>query len=123
MVFGDKGRRNWRFRTLLCCGTNQNDLSLPLPATIREDLLYRSPSPEKRNCRPTPAALRPNHPTAVSPFPGAATGSGGEIRDEGACGTGSKPKAGCIGYTVSNLLIPGCLLSTISALRNVSSPF
>eukprot|EP00667_Euglena_gracilis_P000583 EG_transcript_583 len=48
-----------------------------------------------------------NHPTAVSPFPGAATGSGGEIRDEGACGTGSKPKAGCIGYTVSNLLIPG----------------
>ncbi|RKP07462.1 PurM, N-terminal-like protein, partial [Thamnocephalis sphaerospora] len=47
-----------------------------------------------------------NHPTAVSPFPGAATGSGGEIRDEGAVGTGSKPKAGLTGFTVSNLLIP-----------------
>lgn len=48
-----------------------------------------------------------NHPTAVSPFPGAATGSGGEIRDEGAVGRGSKPKAGLIGFTVSDLLIPG----------------
>ncbi|KAI9886980.1 MAG: hypothetical protein M1823_001196 [Watsoniomyces obsoletus] len=48
-----------------------------------------------------------NHPTAVSPFPGAATGSGGEIRDEGAVGRGSKPKAGLTGYTVSDLLIPG----------------
>ncbi|RIA94072.1 phosphoribosylformylglycinamidin [Glomus cerebriforme] len=48
-----------------------------------------------------------NHPTAVSPFPGAATGSGGEIRDEGAVGQGSKPKAGLTGYSVSNLLIPG----------------
>lgn len=48
-----------------------------------------------------------NHPTAVSPFPGAATGSGGEIRDEGAVGRGSKPKSGLAGYTVSNLLIPG----------------
>src|SRR5690606_9954749 len=47
-----------------------------------------------------------NHPTAVSPFPGAATGSGGEIRDEGATGTGSKPKAGLTGFCVSNLLIP-----------------
>ncbi|RSH87717.1 uncharacterized protein EHS24_000233 [Apiotrichum porosum] len=48
-----------------------------------------------------------NHPTAVSPYPGAATGSGGEIRDEGATGRGSKPKAGLAGYTVSDLLIPG----------------
>ncbi|KAI0242369.1 phosphoribosylformylglycinamidine synthase [Massospora cicadina] len=47
-----------------------------------------------------------NHPTAVSPFPGAATGAGGEIRDEGAVGTGSKPKAGLTGFTVSNLEIP-----------------
>ena len=47
-----------------------------------------------------------NHPTAVSPFPGAATGSGGEIRDEGAVGRGSKPKAGLAGFTVSNLHIP-----------------
>ncbi|GMK54743.1 hypothetical protein CspeluHIS016_0113290 [Cutaneotrichosporon spelunceum] len=48
-----------------------------------------------------------NHPTAVSPYPGAATGSGGEIRDEGATGRGSRPKAGLAGYTVSDLLIPG----------------
>ncbi|KAJ9268531.1 hypothetical protein DTO271D3_3119 [Paecilomyces variotii] len=47
-----------------------------------------------------------NHPTAVSPYPGAATGSGGEIRDEGAVGRGSKPKAGLAGYCVSDLLIP-----------------
>lgn len=48
-----------------------------------------------------------NHPTAISPFPGAATGSGGEIRDEGATGNGSKPKAGLCGFSVSNLQIPG----------------
>ncbi|KAK2464357.1 hypothetical protein APHAL10511_003814 [Amanita phalloides] len=48
-----------------------------------------------------------NHPTAVSPYPGAATGSGGEIRDEGSVGRGSQPKAGLAGFTVSNLLIPG----------------
>ncbi|WP_312960451.1 phosphoribosylformylglycinamidine synthase [Stutzerimonas nitrititolerans] len=47
-----------------------------------------------------------NHPTAIAPFPGAATGSGGEIRDEGATGRGSKPKAGLTGFTVSNLYIP-----------------
>jgi len=48
-----------------------------------------------------------NHPTAVSPFPGASTGSGGEIRDEGATGRGSKPKAGLVGFSVSNLRLPG----------------
>jgi phosphoribosylformylglycinamidine synthase len=48
-----------------------------------------------------------NHPTAISPWPGAATGSGGEIRDEGATGIGGKPKAGLVGFTVSNLRIPG----------------
>jgi phosphoribosylformylglycinamidine synthase len=48
-----------------------------------------------------------NHPTAISPFPGAATGSGGEIRDEGATGRGSKPKAGLCGFSVSHLRIPG----------------
>jgi phosphoribosylformylglycinamidine synthase len=48
-----------------------------------------------------------NHPTAISPFPGAATGSGGEIRDEGATGRGSKPKAGLCGFSVSSLRIPG----------------
>jgi phosphoribosylformylglycinamidine synthase len=47
-----------------------------------------------------------NHPTAISPWPGAATGSGGEIRDEGATGRGGKPKAGLCGFTVSNLNLP-----------------
>ncbi len=47
-----------------------------------------------------------NHPTAIAPFPGAATGAGGEIRDEGATGRGAKPKAGLVGYTVSDLRIP-----------------
>ena len=50
-----------------------------------------------------------NHPTGISPFPGAATGSGGEIRDEGATGSGAKPKAGLTGFSVSNLRIPGAL--------------
>jgi phosphoribosylformylglycinamidine synthase len=48
-----------------------------------------------------------NHPTAISPFPGAATGAGGEIRDEGATGRGAKPKAGLTGFSVGNLYLPG----------------
>jgi phosphoribosylformylglycinamidine synthase len=48
-----------------------------------------------------------NHPTAISPDPGAATGAGGEIRDEGATGRGARPKAGLVGFSVSNLRIPG----------------
>ncbi len=48
-----------------------------------------------------------NHPTAIAPYPGASTGSSGEIRDEGATGVGSKPKAGLTGFSVSNLKIPG----------------
>ena len=48
-----------------------------------------------------------NHPTAIAPYPGAGTGSGGEIRDEGAVGRGSKPKVGLSGFSVSNLNIPG----------------
>ena len=47
-----------------------------------------------------------NHPTAIAPFPGAATGAGGEIRDEGATGRGAKPKAGLVGYAVSHLRLP-----------------
>ena len=50
-----------------------------------------------------------NHPTAIAPWPGAATGAGGEIRDEGATGLGSKPKAGLTGFAVSNLNIPGSI--------------
>ena len=48
-----------------------------------------------------------NHPTAIAPYPGAATGSGGEIRDEGAVGVGARPKAGLVGFSVSNLRVPG----------------
>jgi len=50
-----------------------------------------------------------NHPTAISPFPGAATGAGGEIRDEAATGSGARPKAGLTGFTVSSLLLPNLL--------------
>ena len=52
-----------------------------------------------------------NHPTAISPYPGASTGSGGEIRDEGATGRGAKPKVGLVGFNVSNLRIPNLLRS------------
>ena len=48
-----------------------------------------------------------NHPTAIAPFPGASTGAGGEIRDEGATGRGARPKAGLTGFSVSNLHLPG----------------
>ena len=48
-----------------------------------------------------------NHPTAIAPFPGASTGAGGELRDEGATGVGGRPKAGLTGFSVSNLNIPG----------------
>ena len=61
-----------------------------------------------------------NHPTAVSPFPGAATGSGGEIRDEGAVGRGSKPKAGLAGFTVSDLMLDG--FERPWELRDVGKP-
>ena len=50
-----------------------------------------------------------NHPTAIAPHPGAGTGAGGEIRDEGATGRGAKPKAGLTGFSVSNLEVPGAL--------------
>jgi phosphoribosylformylglycinamidine synthase len=63
-----------------------------------------------------------NHPTAISPFPGAATGSGGEIRDEGATGRGSKPKAGLTGFTVSNLRLPGALQPWETATAAVGKP-
>ena len=51
-----------------------------------------------------------NHPTAISPFQGAATGSGGEIRDEAAVGRGARPKAGMTGFSLSNLRIPSQIL-------------
>ncbi|KAF2246141.1 phosphoribosylformylglycinamidine synthase [Trematosphaeria pertusa] len=79
-----------------------------------EDASFWSPSPITGEWHGTKETVHilckvetHNHPTAVSPFPGAATGSGGEIRDEGAVGRGSKPKAGLAGFTVSDLLIPG----------------
>ena len=68
----------------------------PSKYTAREDLVHVLMKVETHN-----------HPTAISPFPGAATGSGGEIRDEGATGRGSQPKAGLTGFAVSNLHLPG----------------
>ena len=62
-----------------------------------------------------------NHPTAISPFPGAATGSGGEIRDEAATGRGARPKAGLTGFTVSNLLLPGLQRDWEIRLRQAGS--
>src|SRR5690606_33511963 len=66
---------------------------------------------EYRTEPPVPSAFQikvetHNHPTAISPFPGASTGAGGEIRDEGATGRGGKPKAGLTGFSVSHLRIP-----------------
>ena len=62
-----------------------------------------------------------NHPTAISPFAGAATGAGGEIRDEGATGRGARPKAGLTGFTVSNLELPGAVESWENA-RDATVP-
>lgn len=62
-----------------------------------------------------------NHPTAISPFPGASTGAGGEIRDEGATGRGAKPKAGLTGFTVSNLQFPGAQMPWENA-RDTAKP-
>lgn len=62
-----------------------------------------------------------NHPTAISPFPGASTGAGGEIRDEGATGRGARPKAGLGGFTVSNLDLPGARESWENA-RDAAQP-
>ena len=62
-----------------------------------------------------------NHPTAIAPFPGAATGAGGEIRDEGATGIGGKPKAGLVGFTVSDLRIPALPQPWESALRQAGA--
>ena len=68
-----------------------------------------------------------NHPTAISPYPGAATGSGGEIRDEAATGQGSRPKVGLTGYSVSHLKIPdhpqAWELSTIGKPDRIASSF
>ena len=61
-----------------------------------------------------------NHPTAISPFPGASTGAGGEIRDEGATGRGARPKAGLTGFAVSNLHLPG--LPGLPGLSGVDAP-
>ena len=63
-----------------------------------------------------------NHPTAISPFPGAATGAGGEIRDEGATGRGSKPKAGLTGFTVSKLVFDGEQTTDFGKPAHIASP-
>jgi phosphoribosylformylglycinamidine synthase len=79
---------------------------------FREDRLFIHPDDHAYHFQHEPVHVlmkveTHNHPTAISPYPGAATGSGGEIRDEGAVGRGSKPKAGLTGFTTSHLNIPG----------------
>ncbi|OCX72683.1 phosphoribosylformylglycinamidine synthase [Acidithiobacillus thiooxidans] len=74
------------------------------PFAVAADGQYR---PTEENTAILMKVETHNHPTAISPFPGAATGSGGEIRDEGATGRGGKPKAGLTGFSVSHLRIPG----------------
>ena len=76
------------------------------------DRWFASPADNRYRFCEEPVAIQikvetHNHPTAISPFPGAATGSGGEIRDEAATGRGARPKAGLTGFTVSNLRLPG----------------
>ncbi|KAI9437446.1 phosphoribosylformylglycinamidine synthase [Lactarius indigo] len=88
--------------------TSRFGVSPALPSSPNPNIqrLYR----ESKEETPVPVLIKVethNHPTAVSPYPGAATGSGGEIRDEGAVGRGSRPKAGLAGFSVSNLLVPG----------------
>ena len=63
-----------------------------------------------------------NHPTAISPFPGASTGAGGEIRDEGATGRGSKPKAGMTGFTVSRLVFDDTQSTEFGKPEHIASP-
>ncbi len=80
--------------------------------TVQRWLPQTPDRPSRYTARPTTAHVlmkveTHNHPTAISPFPGAATGAGGEIRDEGATGRGSQPKAGLTGFVVSNLHLPG----------------
>ena len=72
---------------------------------------FPGPDGEYRSCtEPVQLLMKVethNHPTAIAPFPGAGTGAGGEIRDEGATGRGARPKAGLVGFSVSHLRIPG----------------
>ena len=90
-----------------------SDNAAVIAGRVATRLVPDSTNGEYRLCHETlPILLKVethNHPTAISPHPGASTGSGGEIRDEGATGRGSKPKAGITGFCVSNLQIPGYL--------------
>ncbi|KAF8460614.1 CobB/CobQ-like glutamine amidotransferase domain-containing protein [Kalaharituber pfeilii] len=91
-----------------------SDNAAVLAGATEEEGLFWAPNPATQAWEQTKEPVHfvakvetHNHPTAVSPYPGAATGSGGEIRDEGAVGRGSKPKTGLAGFSVSDLLIPG----------------
>ena len=89
-----------------------SDNAAVIDATATGAWFYPDPSKHIYAWKSEPIAMlmkveTHNHPTAIAPFPGAATGSGGELRDEGATGRGGKPKAGLTGFSVSNLNIPG----------------
>jgi phosphoribosylformylglycinamidine synthase len=78
------------------------------PSTARADIQFGTEYQPRRELTHTLMKVEThNHPTAISPFPGASTGAGGEIRDEGATGRGGKPKVGLTGFSVSHLHLPG----------------
>lgn len=86
---------------------HSNDPSIGYSSTVsdlRLGTIWHKNDLEGKSAKPSRETH--NHPTAISPFPGAATGAGGEIRDEGAVGRGSSPKAGLCGFCVSDLNIP-----------------
>ena len=86
---------------------NASVVAGPVAGRFYPDPVTREYSFQQENIHLLMKVETHNHPTAIAPFPGAGTGSGGEIRDEGAVGKGSKPKVGLTGFTVSNLQIPG----------------
>jgi phosphoribosylformylglycinamidine synthase len=91
---------------ILAYKDNAAILEGPIAKRFFADPELHSYSYQEENCHWVIKVETHNHPTAISPFPGAATGSGGELRDEGATGTGSWFKAGLTGYSVSHLFIP-----------------
>eukprot|EP01134_Creolimax_fragrantissima_P006494 CFRG6494T1 len=86
---------------------NASVIEGPLATKLRPDAITHEYKMEVENAHILMKVETHNHPTGICPFPGAATGSGGEIRDEAAVGKGSKPKAGLAGFNTSHLRIPG----------------
>ncbi len=99
--------KNYSKGTLTAYNDNGAVLENTQAAYFYPDTKTKSYAPNPRSVHTVIKVETHNHPTAIAPFPGAATGSGGEIRDEAATGRGAKTKAGLCGFSVSNLQIPG----------------